>query len=117
MRLRLNRKRLWENDIDIAPILSAYGAFTRPIGRIVQMIGDVRGPKASDVTVEEVALHRLAQAGGAARGIHFPSGKENQRAGHRDVRPVARRVLGSDPIILARRDMPPHAQRPASYKS
>jgi len=60
MRLRLNRKRLWENDIDIAPILSAYGAFTRPIGRIVQMIGDMRGPKAGDVAIKEIALDRLA---------------------------------------------------------
>src|SRR5258706_5810494 len=101
MRLRLNRKRLWENDIDIAPILSAYGAFTRPIGRIVQMIGDVRGPKASDVTVEEVALHRLAQAGGAARGIDVPSGQENQRAGHQYVRLRTGSTLASDHILLA----------------
>src|SRR5258708_16427512 len=101
MRLRLNRKRLWENDIDIAPILSAYGAFTRPIGRIVQMIGDVRGPKASDVTVEEVALHRLAQAGGAARGIDFPSGKENQRAAHRYVR------LGTGWVLGSQHNLPP----------
>src|SRR5260221_12871276 len=94
MRLRLNRKRLWENDIDIAPILSAYGAFTRPIGRIVQMIGDVRGPKASDVTVEEVALHRLAQAGGSHRGIDLPSGKENPGAAHPYGRPGTCWILG-----------------------
>jgi hypothetical protein len=69
------------------------------------MIGDVRGPKASDVTVEEVALHRLAQAGGAARGIDFPSGKENQRAAHRYVRLGTGWILESDHIVLAWRDM------------
>ena len=60
MRLRQNRKTLWENYIDVAPILGAYGAFTGPVGRIVQMIGDMRGPKAGDVAIKEIALDRLA---------------------------------------------------------
>src|SRR5258708_19009894 len=103
MRLRQNYKTLWENYIDVAPILSAYGAFTRPIGRIVQMIGDMRGPKAGDVTIEEVALHRLAQAGGATRGIDFPSGEEDERAAHGYVRLWTRWILGSDHTLLAPR--------------
>jgi hypothetical protein len=60
MRLRQNYKTLWENYIDVAPILGAYRAFAGPIGRIVQMIGDMCGPKAGDVTIKEVALDRLA---------------------------------------------------------
>jgi hypothetical protein len=60
MRLRQNYKTLWENYIDVAPILGAYGAFTGPVGRIVQMIGDMRGPKAGDVAIKEIALDRLA---------------------------------------------------------
>jgi hypothetical protein len=113
----VNRKTLWENDIDVAPILCAYGAFTGPIRRIVQMIGDMRGPKAGDVTIEEVALNRLAEAGGATRGIDFPSGEEDERAAHGYVRLGTGWILESDNIILARRDMLLNAQRLPIYSS
>jgi hypothetical protein len=117
MRLRKNRKTLWENDIHVAPILGAYGAFTGPVGGIVQMIRDMRGPKASDVTIEEVALNRLAEAGRATRGIDFPSGEEDERAAHRYVRLRTGWILESDNIILARRDMLLNAQRLPIYSS
>src|SRR5713226_5002190 len=105
MRLRQDCKTLWENDINVAPILGAYRAFTGPIGRIVQMVGDMCRPKAGDVTIEEVAFNRLAQAGGAPSGIDFPSGKEHQRAAHGYVRLGAGWILEGDDIVLARRYM------------
>ena len=43
------------------------------------------GPEASDVAIEEIALDGLAEAGGAAGGIDFPAGIEDQRAAHGDV--------------------------------
>jgi hypothetical protein len=117
MRLRQNYKTLWENDIDVAPILGAYGAFTGPVGRIVQMIGDMRGPKAGDVTIKEIALDRLAQACGATGGIDFPSGEEHQRAAHGYMRLGTARILEGDNIVLARRNMLLDAQRLAIYSS
>jgi len=50
------------------------------------MIGNVSGPEASDVAIEEIPLHGLAKAGGAAGGVNFPARIENERAAHRDVR-------------------------------
>jgi len=117
MRLRQNCKTLWENYIDVAPVLGANRAFAGPIGRIIQMIGNMRGPKAGDVTIKEVALDRLAQASGATRGIDFPSREEDQGAAHGDVRLGAARVLEGDNIVLARRDMLLDAQRLAIYGS
>jgi len=117
MRLRQNCKTLWENYIDVAPILGAYGAFTGPVGRIVQMIGNMRGPKAGDVTIKEVALDRLAQARGATRGIDFPSREEDQGAAHGYVRLGTGWILEGNNIVLARRDMLLDAQRLAIYGS
>jgi hypothetical protein len=111
MRLPQNCKSLWENDIHVAPILGAYGAFTGPIGRIVQMVGDMSGPKAGDVAIEEVALNRLAEAGGAPRGIDFPSGEEHERATHWYVWLGTGWILEGDNIVLARRDMFLNAHR------
>src|SRR5258706_711221 len=105
MRLRQNCKSLWENDIHVAPILGTYGAFTSPIGRIVQMVGDMSGPKAGDVAIEEVALNRLAEAGGASRGIDFPSGEEHERATHRTVWFWTGWILEGENIGLAWRVM------------
>jgi len=117
MRLRQNCKTLWENYIDVAPILGAYCAFTSPVGRIVQMIRDMGGPKASDITVEEVALDRLAQASRAPSGIDFPSGEEHERAAHGYVRLGTGRILEGDHVVLARRNVLLDAQRLAIYGS
>src|SRR5260370_42599226 len=105
MRLHQNYKTLWENYIDVAPILGADSAFTGPVGRIVQMIGDLRGPKAGDVTIKEVALDRLAQASGATRGIEFPSREEDQGAALGYVRLGTGWNLEGDNFVLARRYM------------
>src|SRR4029077_8229322 len=67
------------------------------------MIGDVSGPEASDVAIEEIALHGLAETGGAAGGVDFPAGIENERAAHRDVG-LGRRaaLLEGDDVVRAR---------------
>jgi hypothetical protein len=83
------------------------------------MIRDMRGPKARDITIEEVALNRLAETGRATRGIDFPSGEEHERAAHGYVRLRSGWILESDNVILivARRDMLLNARRLAIYRS
>src|SRR5579862_1933180 len=76
----------WEHQIEILPIFRRGGAIDSPVGRIVQMIGNLRRPIATHETVVDVALDGLAESGGAARRVHFPTGSEHQRASHRDVR-------------------------------
>jgi hypothetical protein len=75
------------------------------------MVGDMSGPKAGDVAIEEVALNRLAEAGGAPRGIDFPSGEEHERATHWYVWLGTGWILEGDNIVLARRDMFLNAHR------
>jgi hypothetical protein len=79
------------------------------------MIGNMCGPKAGDVAIEEVALNGLAQAGGTARGIDFPSGEEHERAAHGYVRLGTGRILKGDNIVFARRNVLLDAQRLAIH--
>jgi hypothetical protein len=81
------------------------------------MIGDMRGPKAGDVAIKEIALDRLAKASGATRGIDFPSGEEDEGAAHGYVWLGASWILEGDNIVLARRNMLLNAQRLAVYRS
>src|SRR5215469_5140804 len=78
---------LWEYQIEIAPVFGSAGAFTAPVRRVVEMIRNLRRPIAGHVAIVDVALHRLAKPGRAARRVHFPSGREHQRTAHRDMRP------------------------------
>jgi hypothetical protein len=64
------------------------------------MIGNVSGPKASDVAVEKVPFDRLTETGSAPGGINFPSRVENQRASHGDVRLRTWTLLESDDIAF-----------------
>jgi len=81
------------------------------------MIGNMRGPKAGDITIKEVALDRLTQASGATRGIDLPSGEEHERAAHRYMRLGTARTLEGDNIVLARRNMLLDAHRLAINSS
>src|SRR4029077_3830454 len=92
-------ERLRENDIDVAPVFGDGGAFAGPVGGMVEVIGNVSGPEASDVAIEQVTLDGLAETRGAAGGINLPSGIKNQRAAHGDVR------LGSRATLLKRDDV------------
>ena len=47
---------------------------------MIQLVGHLRRPEAAHVAIEQIALDRLAQAGGAAGAIGFPSGRKDQRA-------------------------------------
>src|SRR5947207_5099952 len=80
-----------EHEIELAPVLLGRGALRRPVGRVIELVGHVRRPEAADVAVEDVALDRLAQTGGAAGRIRLPAGREHQRAAKREVR--LRRLL------------------------
>jgi len=71
---------LWEYQIEIAPVFRSGGTFSGPVGRVVQMIGDLRRPVATDKTVVDIALDRLAKPGRAAGRVNFPTGREHQRA-------------------------------------
>src|SRR6185436_3714271 len=68
----------WEDEIDLAPVLLRGGAFGGPIGCVIELIGHLRRPVAADVAVEQIALDRLAEAGGAARAIGLPAWREHQ---------------------------------------
>src|SRR5689334_21245670 len=63
--MRLSRK----DEIEFAPVLLRRRALGRPVGRVIQLVGHLRGPEAPDVAVEDVALDRLAQSGRAAIGV------------------------------------------------
>src|SRR5438093_4071214 len=98
------RGSLWEDQIQITPVFCRCSALVRPIGRVVEVIGYLRGPETSDVAIVDVALHRLAEPGRAARRIHFPSRRKRKRAAHGDVRPRGLwRVLQCDYIFWFRR--------------
>jgi hypothetical protein len=56
---------LWKNKIELAPVFGGSGALTGPIRIIIQMIWNLRGPEAGNVTVVNVAFDGLAEAGGA----------------------------------------------------
>src|SRR5580693_5896289 len=64
---------LRENQIDLAPVFLRRGAFAGPVGRMIQLVGHLRGPEAAVVAIEQVALHGRAKAGRAAAGIGFPA--------------------------------------------
>src|SRR5262249_47250705 len=68
------------------------------------MIGHLRGPEAGHVAIVDIALDRLAEAGGAARGIDFPARRERERTSHRDVRTLCGR-LHRDNVLTHRGDL------------
>src|SRR5258707_645019 len=84
--LRIMRPRLRKDEIDLAPVLLGGGALGRPVGRVIQLIRHLRRPVAADVAVEQIALDRLTESGGAAGAVRFPSRREDQRAAHRKMR-------------------------------
>jgi hypothetical protein len=53
------------------------------------------------MAVEDVALDRLTEAGGAAGRVGFPSGIERERAAERKVR-LLRHLLQGDDVFLLR---------------
>src|SRR5262245_48408512 len=77
---------LRENQIELAPVLLGGRALARPVGRVIELVGDLRRPVAAVVTVEQIALDRLAQTGGAAGAVRFPAWREHQGAPDRKVR-------------------------------
>src|SRR5262245_12592945 len=62
----------WKHEIELPPVLLRCRALARPIRRVIQLVGNVRRPEAPEVTVEDVALDRLTQPGGAPCGIGLP---------------------------------------------
>src|SRR5262245_962802 len=93
----------WEHQIDIAPVFGGAGALAGPVGIVVEVVRNLRGPETAQIAVVEIAFERRAQAGGTAHGIDLPAGREDQRAAQRNVRPrLLRRLLlqGKDVTIL-----------------
>ena len=75
---------------------------------MIQLVGYLRRPVAADVTVEQVALDRLAQSRRAARAIGLPPGREYERAPDRNMRrlrqPIALQRYGACLVRLKRLD-------------
>src|SRR5580704_7663081 len=69
-------------DIDVAPIVGGRCALVSPVGSIIQVVGNLRRPSATQVAIEQVALDGLAKTGCSAGRIHFPAGSEIERAPH-----------------------------------
>src|SRR5579871_3920195 len=91
----------WKYQIDLAPIFLRCGALRGPIRRVIQLIGNLRRPEAAFMTIEDVALDRLAQTCGAAVVVRLPSRRKDERATERDVRRrLRRRTLQRDYIRL-----------------
>src|SRR6185436_3502792 len=100
-----------EHEIELAPVFLRRRALRRPARRVVQLIGHVRRPEAAQVAVEDVALDRLTETGGAAGRIGFPAWRERERASKRNVR-LRRRLLQRDDVaFFFRLDVLGHAMR------
>src|SRR5690606_3945222 len=69
---------LGKHDVDLPPVLLGGRALLRPVGRVVEHVGHVGRPEAADMTVEQIALDRLAESGRPAGTIGFPSGREDE---------------------------------------
>src|ERR1043165_9995156 len=99
--------RLWEDDVEITPVLGSGGALAGPTWRIVEMVRHLCRPETGDVAIIDVSLHRLAESCGTARRIHFPARRKRKRAAHRYVR-LRRRglrwILQCDHIFIGPRD-------------
>src|SRR5262245_29374835 len=67
---------------------------------MVQLIRHVRRPEAAEMTVEDVALDRLAETRSAAGGICLPAWRERQRTAQRKVRPRGWCLLQPDHVGL-----------------
>ena len=79
---------LGENEIERPPVLLGGSALAGPVWRVVELVGHVRRPETTQVTVEQVSLYRLAQTRGPTLTIRFPAGEEDERAPKREVRPI-----------------------------
>src|SRR5262245_29022978 len=84
--LMTGHSSLREDQIDLAPILLRGRALRGPVGRVIELVRDLRRPVAADVAVEQVAFDRLAQPSGPARLICLPTRREHERAADREVR-------------------------------
>src|SRR3954451_7942643 len=73
-----------EHEVKLPPVLLRRCALRRPVGRVIQLVGHLRRPEAADVAVEDVALDRLAEAGGAAVRVGLPARGKDQRAAKRE---------------------------------
>src|SRR3984957_18570721 len=82
----LEEPGLWKHQIEISPVLGCASAFRGPVRCIVQMIGDLCRPIATDKAVVDIALHGLAKPCRAAGRVNFPAGRKHQRATHRHMR-------------------------------
>ena len=72
-----------------------------------QMIRHLRGPETTDVTIVQIALDRLTQAGCPTRRVNFPSGRKEQGAAHRVMRALLRRwpLLKREDVAVFRGDV------------
>src|SRR5215831_12314858 len=105
--MRLPRK----DEIELAPVLLRRRALRGPVGRVIELVGHLRRPEAADVAVEDVALDRLAEAGGAAVRVGFPPRGEHERATEWEMRRHLRHALQCDDVLLLFRDVLDNASR------
>src|SRR5262245_50586298 len=77
---------LREDEIDLSPVLLRRRALGGPVRRMIELVGHLRRPVATDVTVEEIALDRLTEPRGAARAIGLPAWREHHCAAQRNMR-------------------------------
>src|SRR5438552_5296845 len=98
--------RLREDQVDLAPVFLRRCALACPVGRVVELVGNLRRPVAPRVAVKQIALDGLAQPGGSPARIHFPAGVKLQRAAQREMRALLwllrRPLLKSDDVSFLR---------------
>src|ERR1700680_3721258 len=101
--VRISRSPLREDEVELAPVLLSGCALARPVGCVIELVGDLRRPVAADVAVEQIALDGLAQTGGPAGALRFPPGREHERAADGKVRQQRRPgPLQRDDVRLGR---------------
>src|SRR5438309_10913207 len=93
----------WKYQVDFAPVFLRRRTLGGPVRRMIQLIGNLRGPEASGVAIEQIAFHGLTEAGCSSVAIGLPSRREDQRTTQRNV--WSRRLLGwalqCDHIVLS----------------
>src|SRR5438034_4906576 len=78
-----------EHEVELAPVLLGRGTLAGPVRRVIELVRHLGRPVAADMAIEQIPFDRLAQSGGPAGAVRFPTGRKHERAADREVRSCA----------------------------
>ena len=56
----LQMKMLRKYDVHVAPVFGGGSALAGPVGRVIEVVGNLGGPEAGGVAIVDIAFHGLA---------------------------------------------------------